>query len=260
MVPPSRGPLAFRTAIPHNAGGRGRDGHAEARGSFGGRIMLDFAQARRTMVDGQLRTFDVTDLAVLAAMNEVPREAFVAPGLEALAYLDQDLPVTEGGGGEARRMLKPMVLARLVQALGIEAGTRVLDVAGGLGYSAAVMARLGGRVAALEADEAMAAAARDRLRQVGAQGVNTVAGPLEAGYPGGGPYDAVLVNGAVELRPTRLLEQLADGGRLACIEGRGGMGKAVLYVRAGDAYGSRALFDAAAPPLSAFRKPPAFVF
>ena len=225
--------------------------------------MLDFAQARRTMVDCQLRTFDVTDLAVLAAMDEVPREMFVAPGRESLAYSDQDLPVANGG--EPRLMLKPMVLGRMIQALDVGPGTRVLDVAGGLGYGAAILSRLGAAVTLIEADQALADAALERLGRAGVAGVTARFGPLDEGDPDGAPYEAILVNGAVEVRPERLLGQLADRGRLVCIEGRAGpgggvVGKAVLHVRSGDAFGRRSLFDAAAPLLPAFRQPPAFVF
>jgi protein-L-isoaspartate(D-aspartate) O-methyltransferase len=221
--------------------------------------MLDFAQARRMMVDGQLRTFDVNDLPLLAAMDSVPRERFVPAGRESLAYIDQDVPVAEAGG-ERRFMLAPMVLGRLIQALDIQESARVLDVACGLGYSAAVLARLGAAVIAIEADEAVVRQARACLADAGAEGVAVVSGALEQGYPKGAPYDAILINGAVEQEPRALLEQLADGGRLACVRGRGRAAEATLYVRSGDAFGSRALFDAAAPVLAAFRREPGFVF
>jgi protein-L-isoaspartate(D-aspartate) O-methyltransferase len=223
--------------------------------------MLDFAQARRAMLDSQLRTFDVFDIPVLAAMEAVPRERFVPPGRESLAYIDQDIPVSDGiAGAERRFMLKPMVLGRMIQALEVEAGARALDVASGLGYSAAVLARLGAHVVALESTEAAAQAARQRLASLGIENVAVVSGPLDQGYPHGAPYDIVLVNGLIEVRPQRLLNQLADGGRLACVERRGRAGRAVLYVRSGDAFGSRAIFDAGAPELPAFKADPGFVF
>jgi protein-L-isoaspartate(D-aspartate) O-methyltransferase len=223
--------------------------------------MLDFAQARRAMVDCQVRTFDVFDIPVLSAMDAVPRERFVPPGREGLAYIDQDIPVSDGiAGAERRFMLKPMVLGRMLQALEVEPGEKALDVAGGLGYSAAVLARLGANVVTLESTEAAAQAARERLAAVGVENVTTVSGPLEKGYPQAAPYDVILVNGLVETRPQGLLDQLAEGGRLACIERRGKTGRAVLYVRSGDAFGSRAIFDAAAPALAAFKAEPGFVF
>jgi protein-L-isoaspartate(D-aspartate) O-methyltransferase len=217
--------------------------------------MLDLAQARRIMVDSQLRPFDVNDIPLLDAMNAVPRERFVAPGRENLAYMDQDIEVAPG-----RRMLAPMIAARMIQNLEVLPGLRVLDVACGLGYTAAVMVELGGQVVGLEDDEGLAAAARERLAASGVTGVSVATGPLDHGYADGAPYDAILVNGAVEVRPEGLLLQLAEGGRLVCVQGRGRAAKAMLYVRAGDAFGERSLFDAAAPLLPAFREVPGFVF
>lgn len=220
--------------------------------------MVDFAQARRIMVDGQLRTFDVNDIPLLDAMDSVPRELFVLPGREELAYIDQDVLV--GDGAERRYMLSPMILARLVQALGIDAGDRVLDVACGRGYASAVFSELGAEVTALEGDEALAAAARQSLSAAGAGNVTVVTGPLEQGHAGNAPFDAILINGAVEVRPEALLRQLAEGGRLACVKGRGRAAHATLYVRTGDAIGERALFEAAAPLLAPFVQVPGFTF
>jgi protein-L-isoaspartate(D-aspartate) O-methyltransferase len=223
--------------------------------------MVDFAQARRMMVDCQIRTFDVHDIPLLAAFDEVPRERFVPAGRESLAYSDLDLPVSDGRADAERRfMLKPMVLARMIEALEIEPGAKALDVACGLGYASAVMARLGADVVALESSEAAAAAARERLATLGFEGVTTVSGPLEQGHAPRAPYDAILVNGLVEVKPQALLDQLADGGRLVCIEPRGRTGRAVLYVRSRDSFGSRAMFDAGAPALPAFKAEPGFVF
>lgn len=223
--------------------------------------MQDFALARRMMVDGQVRTFDVHALPVLAAMDAVPRERFVPAGREGLAYVDQDIPVFDGlAGAERRFMLKPMFIGRLLLALDVKRGEKALDVAGGLGYSAALLAHLGTRVTALEADEALAAAARERLSGVGVAGVATVSGPLDRGWPDEAPYDAILVNGLLEVRPERLLDQLADGGRLGCIERRGKAGRAVIYLRTGEVVGSRSICDAGAPALPAFKAEAGFVF
>ena len=222
--------------------------------------MLDFAQARRNMVDSQVRTFDVFDIPLLAVLDELPRERFAPEGRESLAYIDLDLPVAEGIAGERRYMLKPMILARMIQSLDVEAGHRVLDVAPGLGYSTAVLARLGARVIGLEAAEDLAAEATRRLAAVGIEGATVASGPLQEGYPDGAPYDAILVNGLLGMRPDALLAQLADGGRLICVEQTGRAGRAVLYTRSGDAVGSRSVFDAGAEPLKAFAQEPGFVF
>ncbi|EIM24734.1 protein-L-isoaspartate O-methyltransferase family protein [Microvirga lotononidis] len=220
--------------------------------------MVDFTQARRMMVDGQLRTFDVNDMSLLDAMDSVPRELFVLPGRESLAYIDQDILVSDGG--ESRYMLSPMILGRMIQALAIDAGDKVLDVAGGRGYSAAVLRELGAQVTALETDEDLAAAARQCLKASGAGDVAVVTGPLDQGHAAAGPYDAILVNGAVEVRPEGLLRQLAEGGRLVCVKGRGRAARATVYVRSGDAIGERSLFEAAAPLLGSFVQTPGFTF
>ncbi len=220
--------------------------------------MVDFSQARRMMVDSQLRTFDVNDIPLLDAMDSVPRERFVLPGREGLAYIDQDIAVSDGP--DQRYMLSPMILGRMIQALGIEAGAKVLDVACGRGYSSAVFAELGADVTALESDEVLAAAARQSLSEAGAGRVVVEVGPLDQGCSKNAPYDAILVNGAIELRPEALLQQLAEGGRLVCVKGRGRSARATLYVRSGDAFGERHLFDAAAPLLAPFVQKPGFTF
>ncbi|SFK85172.1 protein-L-isoaspartate O-methyltransferase family protein [Methylorubrum salsuginis] len=216
--------------------------------------MLDYAQARRLMVDCQLRTFDVNDNAVLDAFDAVPRERFVPAGREAFAYIDQALTVTTPDDGP-RVMAAPMILARMVQALKVRPGTRVLNVAAGYGYAAAILDRLGAQVTALESDAALANAARERL----GDRVATVQGGL-AETVAGGPFDAILVEGRVETRPQALLDQLQDDGRLVCVLGPDRNAKATLFVRAGDAFGARPLFDANLPALKAFAAEPGFAF
>src|SRR5689334_2694612 len=215
--------------------------------------MIDFAAARRNMVDGQIRTQDVTDLRVIGAFLDVPREHFVPAGKAALAYLDLDVPV--GEGAKARRLLKPMVLAKLIQAATPGGTDRVLDVACGTGYSTAILSRLAGDVIALE-DEA--ALSRQAKKNVG-DTVKVVTGPLRAGWEAEAPYNVILLNGATEVMPQRLFDQLADGGRLVCILGAA-PGKAMLYVRSGAEVGGRPLFDANGPILPGFERAPAFVF
>jgi protein-L-isoaspartate(D-aspartate) O-methyltransferase len=217
--------------------------------------MTDFATARRHMVDGQVRTADVTDLRILDAMLEIPRERFVAPASAALAYLDLDLPVGESG---SRRLLKPMVLAKLIHAADISPSDRVLDVGCASGYGAAVLARIAGHVVALEQDADLVQAARTALS--GQPNVSVVSGILTGGWPQDSPYDAIVLEGATETPPETYLGQLKEGGRLVCIQGSEPGSKAMLYCRTGNELGWRQLFDATAAVLPGFAKTPVFAF
>jgi protein-L-isoaspartate(D-aspartate) O-methyltransferase len=215
--------------------------------------MTDFAAARRHMVDGQIRTTNVTDLRVIAAMQDVARENFMPPGEAAIAYLDFDVPV-----GGSRRLLKPMVIAKLIQAAELEAGDRVLDIGCATGYGAALLARIAGQVIALETDGGLAKAAAAALS--GQANVSVVSGSLAEGWPQAAPYDVIVLEGATEVAPHGLCQQLKDGGRLVCIQGSGPSAKAMLYRRNDGEVGGRPIFDAAAALLPGFAKTPVFAF
>ncbi len=217
--------------------------------------MFDAAAARRIMVDCQIRTADVTDLDLQEAMLTLPREHFLPPSLAPLAYLDKDILLSNG-----RAMLKPMVLAKLIQAAGVRRGDRVLDVGCGTGYSAAVLARLAGSVIALEEDADLARQAKQSLAATGAANVEVVLGPLTAGWAAGAPYDVILLDGAVEIVPEALGRQLKPDGRVVGVCGRPPASKAMIHhVIEGQLVG-RPIFDAAARVLPGFVAPPAFVF
>lgn len=224
------------------------------------------AVLRRTMVDCQIRTFDVTDHRVLARMLEVPREQFLPPELAALAYSDLPLELKPSRpGGERRTLLPPLVLARLIQEAGVLASDSVLDVAPGTGYSSAVLAGLAGRVVAVEQDPSLCETMRAYLDAAGLSEVRTICGPLEIGAPDEGPVDLILINGAVENNLDQLFAQLKDGGRLLALKHQPGdltgrAGKAVRYEKVAGAKGYRVLFDAAAPVLEAFRQKEQFRF
>jgi protein-L-isoaspartate(D-aspartate) O-methyltransferase len=236
--------------------------------------MVDFQAVRRAMVDGQVRTNDVTNLDLIDAMLDIPREAFVPEHLAALAYLDRDLELQGGAGGDrpARYLLKPVVTARLIQAADIGATDRVLVVGSGTGYSAAVVSRLASAVVALEESPALAQAAQNTLRRLGFVTVTPVIGRLVAGWPAAAPFDVILVDGGVEAMPDALFAQLSEGGRLVAVmyggagsgqgEGplQGQVGKATLFRSVRGEVGGRPLFDCTAPLLPGFKKAPSFVF
>jgi protein-L-isoaspartate(D-aspartate) O-methyltransferase len=219
--------------------------------------MLDFAAARRMMVDGQVRTSDVTDHRIIGAMLELSRERFVPEAHARLAYLDLDIPAA-AGGATVRRLLKPMVLAKMIHAAAVREGDRVLEVGCATGYSSAVLARLARTVVALEEDAALARVAAANLS--GIENVTVVGGRLTEGWPPQAPYDVIFVNGAVEIVPQTLCSQLADGGRMIAVVGRAPLARAMLYRSVGGDVSGWPVFDAAAPPLPGFAAPPAFVF
>jgi protein-L-isoaspartate(D-aspartate) O-methyltransferase len=250
VMPGGRANLAFCRSVPQKSAA------FWCLGAKGFR-MVDYAQARRAMVDRQVRPNDVTDLRIIAAMLAVPRERFVPAARRAIAYLDVDVPVAETG---TRALLKPMVFAKLLQAAAIGENDRVLDAGCATGYSSAVLAKLAGRVIALEEDPALARNATEALAELGVANVTVATGPLTAGWQQGAPYDAILLEGASEVVPEALLAQLKDGGRLIAVIGHARMGKATLYRKTGAHVTAVPLFDAAAPLLPGFAKPAAFVF
>jgi protein-L-isoaspartate(D-aspartate) O-methyltransferase len=214
----------------------------------------DLAVRRQHMVDGQLRTCDVTNQALLASFARIPRESFVTPAFASLAYLDRDVLAL---GASERFLLAPMVLAKLIQAANVLPGEKALDVAGGSGYSALVLASLGADVVALESDEGAAAAAKALLRDE--KSVEIVTGDLADGTAGG-PFDIILVNGAFERSPEKLLSLLAQGGRLVGIDASFNAMKAVFIENIGGAANRRILFDATAPRLREFQQAASFAF
>jgi protein-L-isoaspartate(D-aspartate) O-methyltransferase len=215
----------------------------------------DTAEQRLQMVNSQLRTGDVVDQEALAAFLDTPREPFVAPECRPLAYLDRETPAL---GARTRRLLRPLTLARMLQAAAVNAGDRALDVGGGSGYGAALLDAMGAKVVALECDPGAVAAARGLL--AGRERVAVVEGPLPDGAASLGPFDVIVVEGAFRVAPDALISQLADGGRLVGIDAILGAPQAALYEKRGGGVSRRALFEAAADVLDGFEPTPGFVF
>ena len=221
--------------------------------------MSGFATARQKMVDGQVRTNDVTDTRILEAMLAIPRELFVPESRRALAYLDQDLDVSEGGPAK-RYMIKPVVIAKLLQAAEIAPTDKVLVVGNASGYAAALASRLAAKVTATESDSALVDRGNKILSQLGCANVALKQGAASEGDPADAPYEVILINGATEIAPERLFEQLAEGGRLVGIFAASKPARATIVTKSHGDIGHRALFDATAPVLPGMERVPSFIF
>ena len=212
--------------------------------------MSEFSTRRVMMVDTQVRPSDVTKFPIIAAMLTVPRESYVPKAMREAAYIGQNIDIAD-----RRVVLEARSLAKLLDILDIQPGERVLDLGCGLGYSAAVIAEIGGDVVAVEEDAAMAAAARAAL----AGRATVVAGSLVAGAAGQGPFDIIIMQGAVEVVPEALLNQLKEGGRIATIFMAGALGTARIGYKLNGAVNWRSIFNATAPILPGFEAKRGFV-
>ena len=220
--------------------------------------MSNFAITRQKMVDGQLRTSDVTDRRILDAMLSLPREIFVPEDRRALAYLDLDLDI--GPTGSKRFLIKPMTTARLLQAAEIKPTDKVLIAGCATGYMAALAVRLAAEVVATESDSALAARGNDILPKLVQQIVTIQTVETTAGWPAEAPFNVIVLNGATEITPEGLYQQLAESGRLVGVFASERPSRAVLVTRSHDDFGHRTLFDVAAPILPGLERRAEFVF
>ncbi|MDB5370293.1 MAG: protein-L-isoaspartate(D-aspartate) O-methyltransferase [Roseomonas sp.] len=220
---------------------------------------MNFADARKWMVDGQIRPNKVTDFRIIDAMLDLPRHLFVPADRMARAHADEDVPL-----GHGRVLMQPMMLARLVQIAEVQPGEAVLVLGSGSGYGAALLARLGGRVTAVEDNASLLAIARTALADTAALApgsVQLVEAPPATGAPAGKSYDAVLIEGEVTEIPPAVSGLLAEGGRLVTVCRRPGRsGAAVLGRRVGGAFSMTEVFDCSTAPLPGFAPEPGFVF
>lgn len=215
--------------------------------------MSDFATRRQMMVDTQVRPSDVTKYPIIDAMLHVPREVFVPEGLREAAYVGCNL---ELGGGRA--LLAPRTLSKMLEALNVTPKDMVLDIGAATGYSAAVLAKLAEAVIALEEDEALAQEAESALSEAGIDNVAVVTGPLAAGAHKHGPYDVILVDGAIEALPEAIEAQLAEHGRIAAVFIVGSVGVVRIGHKIDGAVNWRDAFNASGPMLPGFAVAPSF--
>ena len=218
-------------------------------------IQARYAAARHNMVLSQLEPNRVTDAAVTKAMDTVPREKFVPAALAGVAYLDEDLQIAPG-----RFLMEPRVCGGLVQAAQVRSSDVVLDVGCGTGYSSALLAYLGATVVALESDAGLAKQATEILIALSVENAAVVSGDLAAGLPDQGPFDVIMLGGAIPAVPDALCSQLSEGGRLLAVLGDGRIGEATLISLSDGVLSRRALFDAALPPLPGFERASGFSF
>jgi len=209
--------------------------------------MIDTSQQRKNMVESQVRPSDVTDRRITAAMLVLPRENFVPAALADLAYIDETL-----GFGRDRFMIAPRALAKIIQLAEIDAGDKVLVISSGSAYAAAVVANLAESVIALLPDPERANASADVLSSLGIANVACESGVLRDGWRASALYDAIVIEGGVELVPAALQKQLAKNGRLVAIQRRKGIGRALVMQNVGDVIDQRATFELAAPLLEGF--------
>lgn len=218
--------------------------------------MSDFAAQRINMVESQLRTNKVTDQALLKAMFEIPRERFLPERLRGIAYVDEDIAL---GGG--RHVIEPMVAARLIQAARIAPEDLTLEIGTSTGYVTAILSRLATTVLSVESDATLARTAGDTLSALGFDNAVVIHGPLRDGHLKQGPYDVIVISGAVSEIPVTLQDQLVEGGRLvAVVIGTDGVGRATLVQRVAGTVHARLLFDANTPLLPGFERSAAFAF
>lgn len=215
--------------------------------------MSEFATRRVMMVDTQVRPSDVTKFPIIDAMLTVPRETFVPDDKREAAYVGENLPLAPG-----RVVLEARTLAKLLDALDVQPSELVLDVGCGLGYSAAVIARLAETVVAVEEDESLAADAQRLLSEEGVDNAVVIAGKLVEGAAKCAPYDVITIEGGVEEVPAAILAQLKDGGRIGAVFMDGAVGTARIGYKTGGSLTWRPVFNAAAPVLPGFARPRGF--
>ncbi len=216
--------------------------------------MTEFTQRRTVMVDTQVRPSDVTKFPIIAAMLAIPREVYVPSARREAAYVGENLTIAPG-----RVMLEPRTLAKMLDVLDLQPHETVLDLGCGFGYSSAVLAQLAQAVVAVEEDAEIAHEAQATLSGQGVDNAAVIVGPLAAGAAKHGPYDVIILQGAVEVMPEALLAQLREGGRIAALFMDGALGVVRIGHKRSGVVTWRDAFNAAAPVLAGFQRKRGFL-
>ena len=221
---------------------------------------MNFEQARFNMIEQQIRPWEVLDGEVLALLSVVKRENFVPASMKAMAFVDMELPLREGGA-RGQAMLAPRLEARLLQDLAVQSHERVLEIGTGSGYMAALLAHRAAHVLSLEIDADLTAQARKNLAQEGISNVDVRQADGVNGAAGDGPFDVIVLSGSVAEVPQALLTQLKVGGRLAAIVGDEPMMRTTLITRNSEtAWTTAEPWDTVAPRLVSFAEHSHFSF
>ena len=221
---------------------------------------MNVEQARFNMIEQQIRPWEVLDPGVLSLLSIVKREDFVPPAYQALAFVDTEVPLREGGA-RGQSMFSPKVEARLLQDLAVARHEQVLEIGAGSGHMAALLAHKAQQVTSFEIVPELARTAEANLRRAAVMNARVIEGDGSRGLPEQAPFDVILLSGSVARVPQHLLEQLKVGGRLAAIVGFEPIMRATLVRRVGeDEYASVDLFDTVAPRLLGFDEPTRFSF
>lgn len=221
--------------------------------------MIDFEHARANMVDCQVRTCDVTEHELISAMLTVQREEFVPSSRQSLAYIDEDISLANIASTE-RYLMQPASFAKLAQLAAVEDEDIVLVVGSSSGYSSAVISLMSSSVVAIEEDDALVEFSTEALSRLGYMNVAVLKNELSTGYQKEAPFDVIFIEGAVEILSDTYFDQLAEGGRLVCVEGTGNSALAKLYIKKDGLISEREVMNCSVKPLPGFKKEKEFAF
>jgi len=219
-------------------------------------MSLNFEQARFNMIEQQIRPAEVLDYRVLDTIAATPREDFVPEDFRELAFSDINIPI---GDGEV--MMKPIMEARLLQALNVQPGDRILEIGTGSGYFTALLAKLGQSVDSVEIDPVLLQQAQARLEAHGISNVTLTEGDGARGWDQGGDYDVIAITGSLPSLPESMKQKLSINGRLIAIIGTAPVMEVTLITRlSSDQWTLDALYETELPALRNAEQPQGFVF